>query len=239
MDISADSGEQKGNRLMNSITLAKWNDEMVEKYHKDGTIFESSNPILRYIEKNRVSKILELASHPGESTILDLGCGEGYLLSLIPNAQDVVGLDISNRALGKAKDYLKSHPQINLLCGDGQILCFKDNSFDIVICSEMIEHVPDPKLVIKEIHRILKPNGILVVSIPDEMRIKKIMRIMCYLKLDKLLPGIRKHETYDGFLFPNAIVYPVIIRGQTSQLSRKKVWSKAENRTSTGNHLTK
>jgi len=121
-------------------------------------------------------------------------------LSLLPKAKRVVGLDISGVALNRAKKFLQDRKEIELILGDAQNLRFDDNSFDVAICSEMLEHVPDPHSVIKELHRILKQDGNLVVSIPNESRIKQIMRIIKFFKFDRFLHAARKHETYEWHL---------------------------------------
>lgn len=180
--------------------LAKWNDEMVKKYHSEGTLFESANPILRYIEKTRAKTIIKFAKISSNDTAIDVGCGEGYMLSLFPKAQQIIGFDISNVALERARSILNDRNDVEFIKGDGQNIQLDDNSFDVTICSEMLEHVPEPKRVISELHRILKPGGRLVVSIPDEKRIKRIMNIIKSLKIDRFLHAARKQETYEWHL---------------------------------------
>ncbi|MAG50648.1 hypothetical protein CL621_03345 [archaeon] len=180
--------------------LAKWNDEMVTKYHKDGTLFESKNFILALMEKNRLKQIIKLSDVKKEDTVLDLGCGEGHLLNLLPEVKEITGLDISKVALSRANTLLKDRTNIKLLFGSAEDTKFENNSFDKIFCSEVLEHVPDPKKVIEEIYRILKKDGILVVSIPDEKRIKTIMNILDKTRLKKLLYAARKDKDYEWHL---------------------------------------
>jgi len=105
--------------------------------------------------------------------VLDAGCGLGRHLrhlARIPGLK-IFGIDKDTWALretGKAmesqtdalsKDYLVSIADINKLP-------FADASFDCIICSEVLEHIPDHKNAIKELDRILKPQGTLAVSVP-------------------------------------------------------------------------
>lgn len=105
--------------------------------------------------------------------VLDAGCGLGRHLrhlARIPGL-NIVGIDKdtwSLRETGKAmesqpdalsKDYLVSIADINRLP-------FADASFDCIICSEVLEHIPDHQNAIKELDRILKPHGTLAVSVP-------------------------------------------------------------------------
>jgi 2-polyprenyl-3-methyl-5-hydroxy-6-metoxy-1,4-benzoquinol methylase len=180
--------------------LAEWNDEMVKKHHKDGTLFESKNPLLRYVEKIRIKKIISMAKIKKSDSVLDLGCGEGFLLSMLPQTKKITGIDISKHALSRAKNIVENKGlKANLFFGDAQNLNVNE-TFDKIMCSEVLEHVPKPRTVMKNIHKILKDNGTLVVSIPDETRIQNIMVIIKSLRLDKILFAARKKEKYDWHL---------------------------------------
>lgn len=180
--------------------LAKWNDEMVLKYHKEGTLFESKNPLLRFVEKLRLKKIIKASQIDENNSVLDLGCGEGFLISFLPKVKKVVGIDISQVALERAEEILKNKKNVELKWGDAQKLNLPDKSFDKIICSETLEHLPDPKKAMKEIHRLLKKNGLAVICVPDEKRIQFIMRVAKLFLLDKLLHTVRKQADYDWHL---------------------------------------
>jgi len=180
--------------------LAKWNDEMVSKYHQKGTLFESKNPILRLIEKSRLKKIIKVSKLSKGDIVLDLGCGEGFLISILPDLKKIVGVDISNIALERAKKILKNRKNIELKWDDAQNLNLANESFDKVICSETLEHLPEPRKAIKEIHRILKKNGLAIISVPDERRIQFIIKLAKIFFIDRLLHAARKEKEYDWHL---------------------------------------
>lgn len=112
---------------------------------------------------------------------LDLGCGEGRHCIGACNQQlpmTVIGVDLGFQDLIKAQEKWREtndfHQQIGLpelepshwLNANGSQLPFADNSIDVIICSEVLEHIHDYLSVLKEIRRILKPNGRLAISIP-------------------------------------------------------------------------
>ncbi len=115
-----------------------------------------------------------LALKPGDR-LLDLGCGEGrhaitaYLLADV----HVVGLDINSGDLHTAVTRLKdfdNKPATAATCGfiraSGFALPFADNTFDKVICAEVLEHIPHYRDVLQEIKRVLKPGGTFAASVP-------------------------------------------------------------------------
>lgn len=190
----------KNFQKMDSKNLAKWNDQMVLKYHKNGTLFESKNPLLRFIEKRRLKKIIQVSHLNKNDTLLDLGCGEGFLISFLPNLKRIVGVDISEIALKRAKKILKDKPDVQLIWGNAQKLNIPGKSFDKIICSETLEHLPYPRKTMQEIHRLLKKNGLTIISVPDEKRIQFIMKMANFFFLDKLLHTARKQKEYDWHL---------------------------------------
>ena len=94
--------------------------------------------------------------------ILDAGCGSGSILKHIKKYGKVTGLDISDKAL----NYCKIN-NMKLIKGDVKNLKFKENSFDLVFCMDVLQ---DPRVndtvALKEIYRILKKDGLLILNLP-------------------------------------------------------------------------
>ena len=118
--------------------------------------------------------LARLALQPGEK-ILDLGCGEGRhsILAYLEAPVQVVGLDLSSPDLNTTKarfeefrDADDTSRSLGLVRGSGLVLPFADHTFDVVICSEVLEHIPDYESVLGEIRRVLKPGGRISVSVP-------------------------------------------------------------------------
>jgi 2-polyprenyl-3-methyl-5-hydroxy-6-metoxy-1,4-benzoquinol methylase len=114
----------------------------------------------------------ELKLRPN-SLILDAGCGSGRHLRALAKLPDlkIIGIDRNGSDLNDALTALKNMPDAlsdNYLvsCADIKNLPFASASFDCVICSEVLEHIPEHENALKELVRILKPQGDLVVSVP-------------------------------------------------------------------------
>ena len=108
--------------------------------------------------------------------ILDIGCGTGRHTCAVSRFKQVtaIGADINFDDLIEARNRLQYHEELGE-CGGGpwgtfraDITClpFKDDFFDLVICSEVLEHIPDQEAAINQIIRVLKPGKDLVVSVP-------------------------------------------------------------------------
>ena len=100
-----------------------------------------------------------------EDSLLDVGCGDGqhYAYILAQRVRQYTGLDVSLEAL---KIAAKQGIQPNIWSGLGR-MPFKDNCFDVALCIEVLEHLYNPEQVVNEIHRILKPGGTAIVTVPN------------------------------------------------------------------------
>lgn len=97
--------------------------------------------------------------------LLDVGCGDGTLGYHAKNMyNEIYGVDISEKALKIARKRGVITFKVDL---NKDKLPFQDNFFDAVTCLDVIEHVIDPRFLIKEIYRVLKTGGILIISTPN------------------------------------------------------------------------
>ena len=112
---------------------------------------------------------------PANAKVLDVGCGEGrHIFGSLQEYTDVhcVGLDQDIPSLNKCKEGLDFFKELNtrstvFMQGSVYKLPFEENSFDLVICSEVLEHLDDYHAAIDEIYRVLKPGGKFLPSVPS------------------------------------------------------------------------
>lgn len=121
----------------------------------------SRHPLQRYWARSRVKLIKELIGKAGK--VLDVGSGSSYL--------DVTTTGIVALDLVQSKLRFLAQKNVETKLGRAEELPFKQSEFDQVILSQVLPYVDDPKVVIREVNRVLKLNGTLVVGIADSQRI--------------------------------------------------------------------
>lgn len=116
--------------------------------------------------QNLYEHVIKTMSRFEYTSVLDVGCGTGSLLSEILKIKKVMiaGIDISEKMLEIAKDRLGD--EADLRNGDSEHLPWKNNSFDMVICTDSFHHYPNPKAVLKEIRRVTGPGGKIIIADP-------------------------------------------------------------------------
>ena len=152
---------------------------MVKKYDPDA-FHHHSNPLIRFVEHRRVNTIIKLMNIHREASVLEIGCGAGNVIEKM-NSGRLFGVDISSSILGKARRKLSN--RADLFQGDAQNLPCKDEVFQQLICSEVLEHLLSPSDALHEMARILKPHGVAVISVPNEVWINRIKSILVELRI--------------------------------------------------------
>ena len=102
---------------------------------------------------------------------LDLGCGDGAACGpwLTEHARSYVGVDISAEAVARAQAAGLDARQVD----DAGTLPFADGAFTVVVCAEVLEHLFDPQAAVLEACRVLRPGGLIVVTVPNAVYIRR------------------------------------------------------------------
>lgn len=132
--------------------------ESVVRDHARRTAQDSAAFLLPYIKPNH--------------NLLDVGCGPGTITAdfaeLVPQGK-VTGVDAVEAVLEQAKSFAESRGLKNIAFQsvDANALPFPDNSFDVVFCHQVLQHVKDPVGILKEMHRVAKPGGVVAAREAD------------------------------------------------------------------------
>jgi ubiquinone/menaquinone biosynthesis C-methylase UbiE len=119
------------------------------------------------------SLINDILPETKDKIILDIGCGESIYLSRIVNDKIKIGMDVSILPIIKAKS---SNSSMLFVLGDGNYLPFKENSFDVIYCTEVIEHFCSPDKVINQIYCCLKESGVCFITTPLRKKADHLIR---------------------------------------------------------------
>ena len=106
--------------------------------------------------------------------MLDLGCRSGAFTRHFLEGNEVVGLDVDRVALEKAAE-LGIEP---VLANVEETLPFPAASFDVVVAGELLEHLRFPDVVVAEAHRVLRPGGVFVGSVPNAFRLQSRLKFL-------------------------------------------------------------
>ena len=116
-------------------------------------------------------RILQVGTVWSNRTVLDLGCGDG-VLSWMLQARDarVIGLDLSQLGVALAADeFRKRRTSGSFVVGKDISLPFDEHTFDVVVMSEVLEHVPHPEEALTEVARVLVSDGELILTTPCKL----------------------------------------------------------------------
>ena len=117
--------------------------------------FVAKRNILKLFIKKNIGEIKGLK-------VIDIGCGTGAILQMISDlGADAVGVDMSHEALKFCRE-----KNLNVVLGKGESIPFESGRFDLVLASDVLEHVDDDAGAMREIERILKPGGVFIATVP-------------------------------------------------------------------------
>ncbi|MBI4039716.1 class I SAM-dependent methyltransferase [Candidatus Daviesbacteria bacterium] len=114
---------------------------------------------------------------PTRGEILDIGCADGTFSQVIlekTGAEKLVGIDVVDHLIADDQQYFKNNGKMEFLVADAHNLPFADGTFDAVFALEVLEHVENPRQVLSEVKRVLKPDGYIVILVPNETLLFKI-----------------------------------------------------------------
>jgi len=157
---------------------------------------EKNYALVQYnIAKDTVIPMLRMSTSLENSVVLDLGCGQGGATDALTNHSELcIGLDIAGK-------FVKLNQRTKFVQANAHFLPFKDNSFDIIVMQDVLEHVRGTERLLKEIKRVLKKKGLIYATFPP-----------FYFPYAGHLWNLSSRVRYLPFahLLPKGILYPII-----------------------------
>jgi 2-polyprenyl-3-methyl-5-hydroxy-6-metoxy-1,4-benzoquinol methylase len=123
----------------------------------------------RIADRKRLDFISEAISSKAQSQakILDVGCGNGVISRHLGKLGfNVLGIDVSEQTIDRART-LNTMPNVQFEVISAEQLVAQGDTFDAIICSEVLEHLQDPASLLKVLYKSLKPDGLLIVTVPN------------------------------------------------------------------------
>lgn len=135
-------------------------------------------PIARNLYQSHINRYIFAGKFVQNKVVLDIGCGSGagikYWVS--KGAKGIVGMDISQNAIRDAKSWNSGIRGVSFINADAQALPLLNKTFDVVVALEVIEHLKDADLFLRECSRILKLNGTFICSTPNKRIVSPLHR---------------------------------------------------------------
>lgn len=137
-------------------------------------IYRSSELLQEYLTPERHAfyrEVAEICARLDPTTVIDVGCGPGHLLAAIqkasPGVRQLVGVDHTSAAIERLNDVVPSATGIQQSLYD---LRPPEGQFDLVLCTEVLEHLPNPAAALSVLRDLCRPGGHVVVTVPDGER---------------------------------------------------------------------
>ncbi len=171
--------------------------------HKSSNLnkYTTSNSLYAWHIRTFHDRITELVRSVNPESVLDVGCGEGFLAHhLYENLPDVsfTGIDASDGAVDFARDRFG---QVGLFeVGDIFNLRFADNSVDVVICSEVLEHLADPDSALKELIRVARQAVVLTVPLEPYFKFFNDVARALRISPDPEHVNFWRHDDWQSFV---------------------------------------
>jgi 2-polyprenyl-3-methyl-5-hydroxy-6-metoxy-1,4-benzoquinol methylase len=169
------------------IDLVEWNREINIHFRQDTNKASNPNPLIRFLENHRRRSFLKFADVQAGEQVADIGCEAGFMAAeLVKVAGHVTCVDIDPHILEIAKMRVSS-PNASFIASDVAALQIPDATFDVTIASEILEHVPDIQAAVRELVRVTKPHGRIIMSLPNDQLILSAKGLIRRLRLTFLL----------------------------------------------------
>lgn len=158
-----------------------------------------------------------------DKTVLDIACGEGYGSNLLAGkAKAVTGMDIDRGVINRAsKKYSKDN--LTFLVGTVDQIPARDQSFDVVVSFETLEHTNEHEQIFRELKRVLRPDGLLIISTPEKKYYSDLTGYQNPFHLKEVyerefISLIKNHFSYHYCLYQSSGLSSVVMFEESSKI---------------------
>lgn len=173
---------------------------------KDGIIvgnvynkYEARNPIVRILMRGFLKSFVDALSRIEFGTVLEIGSGEGYITEVVKNINGDASILASDISIDIVKESIKQDENVSLALIDVHNIPLKKSTFDLIVCSEVLEHLPETQKPLEELERVAQKY--ILFSVPREpvWRFLNLMRLR-YLRELGNTPGHIQHWSKKQFV---------------------------------------
>ena len=157
------------------IDVEALNDRLAREHPIDDYYARSALPI-RWIEGRRLAIIRQLVGESAGLELCEVGAGGGHVLRLFPEAR-LTAIDVSQVFLDTARKNLAGY-DVRFIKGEVEKLDLPAASFDRIVCTEVLEHTVDPLAILAALARLLRPDGVAVITIPNDDLIGRLKALV-------------------------------------------------------------
>jgi 2-polyprenyl-3-methyl-5-hydroxy-6-metoxy-1,4-benzoquinol methylase len=158
------------------LDVEAWNDRFAREHPIDDYYARAALPI-RLIARSRLAIIRAMVGESDGLDLCEIGAGGGHVLRMFPRAR-LTAIDVSSVFLETARRNLAGY-DVRFVKGEVDKLDLAPESYDRIVCSEVLEHTLDPEAILAAIGRLLRPGGVAVITVPNDpliIRLKAIVR---------------------------------------------------------------
>lgn len=184
------------------------------------TLYTSKNPSRRWLHCTRRDWIINAIQRYGPrrpGRALEVGPGSGLYLPVLANLfREVIAADIEEAYLQHVTSLLQPHPNLRVVVDDITRSQLPEGSFDLIVCTEVVEHIADSTTAIAEMHRLLARGGVLILSTPQRFSPLELAAKIAFL------PGIIElvRLVYREPILETGHINLMTTRAVTAQLER-------------------
>ena len=157
------------------VDVEALNDRLAREHSIDDYYARAALPI-RLIERRRLAIIRELVGACAGLELCEIGAGGGHVLRLFPEAH-LTAIDVSQVFLDTARKNLAGY-DVRFIKGEVEKLDLPPASFDRIVCTEVLEHTLDPAAILAALARLLRTDGVAVITIPNDDLIGRLKTLV-------------------------------------------------------------